>query len=168
MPTISHVYAVSCSPIIIISYIDVIFSIYWYRWHRYRWAYIYINTKLSRQMPLQRGWFHLSLVPLGLAIILYLSALPFHSLHCVICATLSILCILSHHIRDGVHHGLDFYPLGTTPVLPYWLYIVLTLTLPIGSSYLSSSLIRLLRPSHESLTESMSMVWIINHLYHHI
>ncbi|KAK8389718.1 hypothetical protein O3P69_009010 [Scylla paramamosain] len=120
--------------------------------------HVIMDVMQIKRMPLQRGWFHLSLFPLGLIIILYLSALPFHSLYCVICATLSILCILSHHIRDGVHHGLDFYPLGTTPVLPYWLYIVLTLILPIGSTYLSSSLIRLLKPSLESLTESMHMV----------
>ncbi|MPC11021.1 transmembrane protein 267-like [Portunus trituberculatus] len=121
--------------------------------------HIIMDVMQIKRMPFQRGWFHLSLFPLGLTIIFYLSALPFHSQYCVISATLSILCILSHHIRDGVHHGLDFYPFGTTPVLPYWLYIILTLTLPISSSYLSSSLIRQLKPSLDSLTQSsMHMV----------
>ena len=116
--------------------------------------YLYINVKLSHQTqspaPWERGWLHLSLPPLTLTCILYSSALTFNSLWCVICATLTILSILSHHIRDGVHHGLDFYPLGTTSLLPYWFYVVLTLILPIIASHLSSVVIQFVKSSLES------------------
>lgn len=98
---------------------------------------------ITGQSPAQweRGWLHFSLPPLVLSCTLYLSALLFHSLWCIPCATLCILSIISHHIRDGVHHGLQFYPLGNTPKIPYWLYIVLTLVLPVITSKFSSSII---------------------------
>lgn len=131
---------------------------------------LYINIRLSHQAQLPalmgRGWLHLSLPPLVLTWILYSSALSFHLLWCVTCATLSMLSIFSHHIRDGVHHGLDFYPLGTTPVLPYWLYIVLTLILPIVTSNLSVAIIQQLRSSLASPSKNLYVVWIVNNHYH--
>ncbi|KAG8456660.1 hypothetical protein GDO86_002443 [Hymenochirus boettgeri] len=36
----------------------------------------------------------------------------------------------SHHIRDGVRHGLWICPLGKTAPLPYWLYVSITASLP--------------------------------------
>ena len=37
---------------------------------------------------------------------------------------------LSHHLRDGIKHGLLLDPLGSTVVLPYWSYILATALLP--------------------------------------
>uniref|UniRef100_A0A8B9PKX7 Transmembrane protein 267 n=1 Tax=Apteryx owenii TaxID=8824 RepID=A0A8B9PKX7_APTOW len=36
----------------------------------------------------------------------------------------------SHHVRDGIRHGLWICPLGKTPPLPYWLYVAITASLP--------------------------------------
>ncbi|XP_042731172.1 transmembrane protein 267 [Lagopus muta] len=36
----------------------------------------------------------------------------------------------SHHIRDGIRHGLWICPFGKTPPLPYWLYVAITASLP--------------------------------------
>lgn len=40
------------------------------------------------------------------------------------------VAILSHHLRDGQRRGLWFWPLGSSPPLPYWLYITCELLLP--------------------------------------
>ncbi|XP_018417814.1 PREDICTED: transmembrane protein C5orf28 homolog [Nanorana parkeri] len=36
----------------------------------------------------------------------------------------------SHHIRDGIRHGLWLCPFGKTALLPYWLYVAITASLP--------------------------------------
>lgn len=36
----------------------------------------------------------------------------------------------SHHIRDGLRHGLWVCPFGKTPPLPLWLYVASTASLP--------------------------------------
>nr|XP_033787666.1 transmembrane protein 267 [Geotrypetes seraphini]XP_033787675.1 transmembrane protein 267 [Geotrypetes seraphini]XP_033787684.1 transmembrane protein 267 [Geotrypetes seraphini]XP_033787692.1 transmembrane protein 267 [Geotrypetes seraphini]XP_033787701.1 transmembrane protein 267 [Geotrypetes seraphini]XP_033787712.1 transmembrane protein 267 [Geotrypetes seraphini]XP_033787721.1 transmembrane protein 267 [Geotrypetes seraphini] len=36
----------------------------------------------------------------------------------------------SHHVRDGIRHGLWICPFGHTAPLPYWLYIAITASLP--------------------------------------
>lgn len=38
--------------------------------------------------------------------------------------------VSSHHLRDGNRHGLWFWPLGSTPPLPYWIYICCIVALP--------------------------------------
>lgn len=38
--------------------------------------------------------------------------------------------ILSHHIRDGTRRGLWIYPFGSTPNVPYYGYVLLTMILP--------------------------------------
>ena len=50
----------------------------------------------------------------------YLQSLPY----------LFAVAVISHHLRDGYRRGLWFWPLGSTPPLPYWLYIVCTMALP--------------------------------------
>ena len=40
------------------------------------------------------------------------------------------VAVLSHHLRDSNRRGLWFWPFGTTPPLPQWLYISCTLVLP--------------------------------------
>ena len=44
---------------------------------------------------------------------------------------ITALSWLSHHIRDASRRGLWFAPLGSTPPLPQWMYITLTLILPL-------------------------------------
>lgn len=36
----------------------------------------------------------------------------------------------SHHIRDGIRHGLWICPFGKTSPLPFWLYVIITSSLP--------------------------------------
>ncbi|XP_070592483.1 transmembrane protein 267 [Erythrolamprus reginae] len=42
----------------------------------------------------------------------------------------------SHHVRDGIRHGLWICPFGKTVPLPYWLYVAVTATLPHLCSFL--------------------------------
>ncbi|XP_034379422.1 transmembrane protein 267 [Arvicanthis niloticus] len=42
----------------------------------------------------------------------------------------------SHHIRDGIRHGLWICPFGKTPPLPFWFYVISTLSLPHMCSFL--------------------------------
>lgn len=37
---------------------------------------------------------------------------------------------VSHHIRDGIRHGLWFCPFGNTAPVPYWTYIAITSSFP--------------------------------------
>ncbi|XP_006898666.1 PREDICTED: transmembrane protein C5orf28 homolog [Elephantulus edwardii] len=36
----------------------------------------------------------------------------------------------SHHVRDGIRHGLWLCPFGKTSPLPFWLYVAITSSLP--------------------------------------
>ncbi|XP_037801552.1 transmembrane protein 267-like isoform X2 [Penaeus monodon] len=90
--------------------------------------------------PWERGVLHLSLPPLVTVLLLYATAMIFKQLWCLKCGTIIIACVLSHHIRDGIRRGLWFQPIGTTPVLPYWLYVVITLILPFAVGGLASKL----------------------------
>lgn len=42
----------------------------------------------------------------------------------------------SHHVRDGVRHGLWICPFGKTAPLPYWLYVAITASLPHFCSFI--------------------------------
>ena len=47
---------------------------------------------------------------------------------------LSVMCFVawtSHHVRDGSRRGLWFPPFGSTPLIPYKLYLTITLVLPL-------------------------------------
>lgn len=43
---------------------------------------------------------------------------------------LLFISLASHHIRDGVRHGLWVCPFGNTAPISYWLYVSITATLP--------------------------------------
>ncbi|XP_033890692.2 transmembrane protein 267 [Acipenser ruthenus] len=40
------------------------------------------------------------------------------------------ISLASHHVRDGIRHGLWFCPFGSTAPVPYWLYVAITASLP--------------------------------------
>ncbi|XP_077203186.1 transmembrane protein 267 [Paroedura picta] len=42
----------------------------------------------------------------------------------------------SHHVRDGIRHGLWICPFGKTVPLPYWLYVAITASLPHFCSFI--------------------------------
>ncbi|XP_042218098.1 uncharacterized protein LOC121869312 [Homarus americanus] len=93
------------------------------------------------RVPWERGCLHFSLPPLLLTLLLYISALIVHYMWCLKLGTLIVVCIFSHQVRDGMHHGLWFQPLGITSRLPQWLYIFITQILPLVISALVSILV---------------------------
>ncbi|XP_012368439.2 transmembrane protein 267 [Octodon degus] len=42
----------------------------------------------------------------------------------------------SHHIRDGIRHGLWLCPFGKTSPVPFWLYVIATSSLPSICSFM--------------------------------
>lgn len=42
----------------------------------------------------------------------------------------------SHHTRDATRRGFWFYHLGSTPPIPYFLYVFMTMAIPYFVSYL--------------------------------
>ncbi|XP_031575160.1 transmembrane protein 267-like [Actinia tenebrosa] len=42
-----------------------------------------------------------------------------------------IVAVLSHHLRDAYRRGLWFWPMGSTPPLPYWVYLSCVVILPV-------------------------------------
>lgn len=61
---------------------------------------------------------------------------------------------LSHHLRDGIKHGLLLEPFGSTILLPYWCYILATALLP--------HLIRLLMGYYEAFHERNETYFLQN------
>lgn len=43
---------------------------------------------------------------------------------------LTWVSIFSHHVRDGFRRGIWLWPFGSTPPIPYYLYLVIILALP--------------------------------------
>ncbi|KXJ27108.1 Transmembrane protein C5orf28-like [Exaiptasia diaphana] len=41
-----------------------------------------------------------------------------------------VVAVLSHHLRDAQRRGLWFWPVGSTPPLPYGIYIICVILLP--------------------------------------
>lgn len=41
-----------------------------------------------------------------------------------------VVAVLSHHFRDAQRRGLWFWPVGSTPPLPYGIYIICVVLLP--------------------------------------
>lgn len=41
-----------------------------------------------------------------------------------------LTAFISHHTRDATRRGYWFYPFGSTPPLPYAVYVIVTCTLP--------------------------------------
>lgn len=51
-----------------------------------------------------------------------------------------VVAVISHHLRDGNRRGLWFWPFGSTPPLPYWLYISCIVALPFFIKEMKSSI----------------------------
>lgn len=79
----------------------------------------------------QRSWLHYSLPPLIVCMFFWISGRIWQKINYIQVGYLILICIISHHIRDAVHHGLWFQPLYSLPPFPTWLYITLTLILPL-------------------------------------
>ncbi|CAL4247647.1 unnamed protein product, partial [Meganyctiphanes norvegica] len=78
----------------------------------------------------QRSWLHYSLPPLIICFVLWFSGRIWHKINFIQVGYLILICVIGHHIRDAVHHGLWFQPLHSLPPFSTLLYIILTLILP--------------------------------------
>lgn len=73
---------------------------------------------------------HCSTIPVSLLVILVLTGKLVCSRHPITAGFMIFTSIFSHHIRDATRRGLWFFPFGSTPPLPYSLYILLELIIP--------------------------------------
>ncbi|CAI9742988.1 Hypothetical predicted protein [Octopus vulgaris] len=92
-----------------------------------------------------------TLIPVVVASSL-LMTYAFHSRQFCRCFKFSLLFLtacLSHHIRDARRHGLWLWPFGATPPLPYMVYILCTLLLPVAVKFCHNSLFIENQPTHQ-------------------
>ncbi|XP_077872817.1 transmembrane protein 267 isoform X1 [Ictidomys tridecemlineatus] len=89
-----------------------------------------LSLKAALSLP-RRPFFHCSTVILVVVLILKLTMHLF-KLKDSWCFLPWMLFIswTSHHIRDGIRHGLWMCPFGKTSPLPFWLYVITTSSLP--------------------------------------
>ncbi|XP_043283505.1 transmembrane protein 267 [Venturia canescens] len=78
----------------------------------------------------RRPFLHNTTIPLVLWIVLMLSSRSFNSPGLNNFAWIVLTSFLSHHIRDGSRRGLWFAPFGSTPPIPYYLYVAFSMGLP--------------------------------------
>jgi len=78
----------------------------------------------------ERGFLHYFLPPLLFTLFAYIVSVSLKDTSYMRVGALVGVSTLSHLIRDGLHHGLWLQPFGVTDVLEYWLYVLLTMTLP--------------------------------------
>lgn len=90
------------------------------------------SFKLEDALSLSsRPFLHCSSIPFITVVSLILLC---HALQLGHLSTLSwmlLVAFTSHHIRDAARHGLWLWPFGSTPPLNYFLYIALTMCLPL-------------------------------------
>ena len=80
-------------------------------------------VSLPKRPPLHSTSILVPILPVTIIITLYyplLWTLPF----------LTTVSIMSHHVRDGHRRGIWFWPVGSTPAIPYWLYLAIIVLLP--------------------------------------
>ncbi|XP_078328982.1 transmembrane protein 267-like [Crassostrea virginica] len=78
-----------------------------------------------------RPFLHSTTLTLMLCLILFITG---YTLNKGWIKLLSVMCFVawtSHHVRDGSRRGLWFPPFGSTPLIPYKLYLTITLVLPL-------------------------------------
>ncbi|CAB3988487.1 transmembrane 267-like [Paramuricea clavata] len=82
---------------------------------------------LPKRPPLHSTSILIPILPIMFIIALYyplLSMLPF----------IATISVVSHHVRDGHRRGVWFWPVGSTPAIPYWLYLLIIILLPLSTS----------------------------------
>ena len=80
--------------------------------HLNRRPFLHATTIVFILAPILQVWFAQN--------ISFLRSLPY----------MFVVAVISHHLRDGNRRGLWFWPFGSTPPVPYWLYISCTVALP--------------------------------------
>ncbi|KAL9985708.1 hypothetical protein ACROYT_G008144 [Oculina patagonica] len=93
--------------------------------HLNRRPFLHTTTIVFIVVPILQVWFAQN--------ISFLRSLPY----------LFAVAVISHHLRDGIRRGLWFWPLGSTPPLPYWMYISCIVALPFVIKDVKSSIDKL-------------------------
>ncbi|XP_031334175.1 transmembrane protein 267 isoform X2 [Photinus pyralis] len=73
---------------------------------------------------------HCSSVPLIVVFILFLISYTLRERWLLRVALIIFTAFSSHHTRDATRRGYWFYPFGSTPSIPYVVYILLTILIP--------------------------------------
>lgn len=82
-------------------------------------------TNLKGRPPL-----HCSTFPLILCIFLLLMSHIFQNNLVLNSSLILLTAFISHHTRDATRRGYWLYPFGSTPPLPYSVYVLVTCTIP--------------------------------------
>lgn len=109
-------------------------------------------TSLSR-----RPFLHCTTVPIFLWFILILTSTTFNLPSLNHYSWIISASFLSHHIRDATRRGLWFCPLGSTQPIPYYAYIVISMTLPYILYWFMQ--LRILLPKTSENLTAVSIVW---------
>ncbi|XP_012264246.2 transmembrane protein 267 [Athalia rosae] len=78
----------------------------------------------------QRPVLHCSTIPLVVLVIFEISSRILHCSSGGYYILVFITGVFSHHIRDATRRGMWFCPFGSTPPIPYYLYICIAMGLP--------------------------------------
>lgn len=81
-----------------------------------------------------RPFLHCSTILLIIAAIWSIPIYMQLSFDCIMWIAVVFCSFASHHIRDATRRGLWFYPIGSTAPIPYVLYILLIVFMPLGIS----------------------------------
>ncbi|CAG2053525.1 unnamed protein product, partial [Timema podura] len=77
-----------------------------------------------------RPFLHCTSVPLTICVVVIVLSHVLGWSTLVRIPWLVLAALLSHHIRDGTRRGLWMWPFGSTPAIPYSLYVGATMALP--------------------------------------
>lgn len=102
-------------------------------------------TNLKGRPPL-----HCSTFPLCLCIFLLLMSYLFQNNLVLVSSLIILTAFISHHTRDATRRGYWFYPFGSTPPLPYAVYVIVTCTFP----YIIFKIHELVKFSNSNYSES--------------
>ncbi|KAG7201767.1 hypothetical protein KM043_004487 [Ampulex compressa] len=78
----------------------------------------------------RRPFLHCTTIPIVTSVLLIIAGKMFNYTKLNYISWMISASFLSHHIRDGTRRGLWFWPLGSTPPIPYHLYLTLAMLLP--------------------------------------
>ncbi|XP_015585715.1 transmembrane protein 267 [Cephus cinctus] len=78
----------------------------------------------------KRPFLHCSTVPIFAWLVLIAISKMTSRPNLINHAWILLAAFFSHHIRDASRKGMWFYPFGSTPPIPYYFYIFISMTLP--------------------------------------
>ncbi|XP_046670041.1 transmembrane protein 267 [Homalodisca vitripennis] len=90
------------------------------------------SFKLKNAMSLgkKRPIFHCTTLPIVILLLLLSASWMWDSPKMWRFGWITWISFFSHHIRDGFRRGIWLWPLGSSPPVPYYVYILITLALP--------------------------------------